>query len=130
MRITLRPRVLDRVCVCLLLLAGLQSLVFAVMFAIGPKPARLHCDRASAACTTFWPTALGGGDTYRHDLALLHDSRVVASAWKVGNGSGEIVLGQPARSADQQASYQRMAADFRRSSPIRSGWRSTPATRT
>lgn len=117
MRIAFRPRVFDRVCVCLLVLPGLQMVIAAVLLAIGPRPSELHCDRATRSCTTFFPTAFHGGDTYRHDLAPLHDSRVVEvpgreQAWKVGNGSAEIILGQGTRVAERIAQYRQLASDF------------------
>jgi hypothetical protein len=116
-RVILRPRFFDRLCVCLLLFPGIQMLVMAVLFALGPKPATLHCDRGTQSCQTFFPTLFLGGNHYNYDLGDFQASHVVPNrdgtySWKVDRGKGPLWLGIATKDPAKVAQYRRMAADL------------------
>ena len=115
-RVTLRPRFFDRLCVCLLLLPGIQMVVMAVMFMAGPRPGTVHCDRGTQECIAYYPS-LFGGNHYHYDLGDWHASHVVQSKdgtynWKVERGAGPLWLGLTTKDQALVARYQQMASDL------------------
>jgi len=115
-RVTLRPRFFDRLCVCLLLLPGIQMVVMAVMFMAGPRPGTVHCDRGTQECIAYYPS-LFGGNHYHYDLGDWHASHVVQNRdgtyeWKVERGQGPLWLGLATKDKATVAHYQQLAAEL------------------
>lgn len=116
-RIVLRPRFFDRECVFLLVVPCLGAAMLTVMALLArPMSETVHCDRASASCTYFFP-GMFNGNTYTNPLAEWKSSKLITrksgeKAWKVERTSTPLWLGWDSSDPSTVALFQKYAGEL------------------